>query len=259
MTYDYYGQGQSRLRFFAERITWGTRRLILANLIVFVGQLIVDVPWGRMPGMAPGGAFVYDWLMFAPGRFLHHFHGFIWQPFTYMFLHASLWHLFRNMLWLFIFGPMVERRLGTRQFLRFYILCGALGVLATYLRLKTPAAPVLGASGAVMGVLMAAAIADPDRQIFLFPFPIPINMRALIFIVVAFDIVSALGGGHTSVATHIGGLAVALCYMKLAPPIRRWVRTLKREHEPPNSNKDPIGEAVDKIFDFEEERRRRQR
>lgn len=259
----YYGQRQSYHTFAPrQRITWAVQRLILANVIVFAAQLVLHMvllPELPLPsgGAPPGNALVRH-LAFQPPQFLA---GFVWKPFTYMFLHADLLHLFSNMLWLFIFGPEVERILGTRQFLRFYVLCGAVAVMGTLLPyfLNPANAPsVVGASGATMAVLVAFAMADPDRQFFLFPLPIPITARALVIIVIALNLISALpGNSPVSVATHIGGMLIGYAYMKWTPAIRRF---FDRMHGRPAVRKkgiDAVGEAVDNIFEFENEKRRR--
>jgi len=238
------------------RITWAVQRLILANTVLFAGQLLLDIPFGlpvRLSGFgAPPGGNLIDLLAFQPDRLLV---GMVWKPLTYMFLHNDLTHLFFNMLWLFFFGPEVERVLGTRQFIRFYLICGALGVLATFISYNVS---VTGASGAVMGVMIAFAMINPDRQFFLFPLPIPITARALVIIIVAMNILMGVqGGGATSVSTHLGGMAVGYGYMKLIPLLRERQRSFWRKKYDGNNPSDPLGEAVDNIFKFEEEKRKR--
>jgi membrane associated rhomboid family serine protease len=218
----------------------------------------MDIPLGYRGG--PPGGFITEWLAFDPQRL---FMGAVWQPFTYMFLHGGLMHLFLNMMWLYFFGPEVERVLGTAQFLRFYILCGAAGVFAVLVPLGiaavahgtvAPAAiTVVGASGAVMGTLIAYAIVNPDRTFFMFPLPIPINARALVIIVIVMNLLS-VQDGSTSVATHFGGMAVAFAYMKLAPRIRNWTRSKKPpKGKPPTDGN--IGDAIDNIFRFEDKKK----
>ena len=214
--------------FAAPRITWAVQRLIFANILVFAFQLVIDpIQAVLFAGYAvsqpiPGGILNY-WMGFQPDWFLH---GMVWKPFTYQFLHSGLMHLFMNMLWLFFFGPDVERTLGTRQFFRFYLTCGVLGVLATLLPylLAGRSPSVTGSSGAVMGVMVAFAIVDPDRQFYLFPLPFPITARALVLIVIVMNVVLGLGEGNVSVATHFGGMAVGFAYMKLLPQINLWQR-----------------------------------
>ena len=99
---------------FSDRITYAVQRLILINTAIFAFQLLLDIPLGypivhgEISG--PPGGFVITWLGFQPGAFLN---GALWKPVSYMFLHGGLMHLFLNMLWLFFFGPEVERTLGS--------------------------------------------------------------------------------------------------------------------------------------------------
>ena len=243
------------------RVTCGVQRLILLTTLAFAVQLLIDIPLGgsifRGAGALPPGGFIHRWLAFQPTFFLY---GGLWKPFTYMFVHASLLHLFFNMLWLFFFGPDVERLLGTRQFFRFYVACGAVGVLATFvprLLFVDHIISVTGSSGAVMGVLVAFAMANPDRQFFLFPLAIPINARALVIIVVAMNVLTALQpGGNTSVATHFGGMLVGYLYMKAVPRYRRW-QNARRPGQSTDQDSDAVGRAFNNIFDFDERKRRR--
>ncbi|MFO7775489.1 MAG: rhomboid family intramembrane serine protease [Candidatus Hydrogenedentota bacterium] len=241
---------------FSEGITWMVQRLILLNVFVFAAQLLLHLPFGGSPTAPgaiyapPGGVIVTNWLAF---HFTGPFQGFIWQPLTYMFLHGGLLHLFLNMLWLYVFGPDVERVLGTRQFLWFYLICGGLGVFATGIPhlMHGGSASVVGASGATLGVLIAYAYLYPTRQLFLFPLPVPINARAIVLFVVILNLVSALGHGPISVATHFGGMGVGLAYMALVPRIRRL--SLRRGSA---TEHDKVGDAVDNIFRFDDKRRR---
>ena len=256
------GYGYHERQHYAQRarITWAVQRLILANTLIFAIQLLLDIPLGgsalRAGGLMPPGGALHQWLAFQPSVFAL---GALWKPFTYMFLHAGLLHLFLNMLWLFFFGPDVERALGTRQFVRFYLLCGALGVLATFAPTAVTGASisVTGASGAVMGIMVAFAVINPERQFFLFPFAIPINARALVIIVIAMNVLSALQPGNTSVATHFGGMLVGFGYMKLVPRVRRWQLSRRRGNGATEDPMEAAKEAVDNIFKFEERKRRR--
>ncbi|HQK75425.1 MAG TPA: rhomboid family intramembrane serine protease [Candidatus Hydrogenedentes bacterium] len=257
----YSQQYEYRMAPHSGRITLGVQRLLLLSAAVFAVQLVVHMfeplvtrtvaPLGE-PGLE-----ILRWFAFDPLRFP--WSGFIWQPLTYMFLHAGLLHLFTNLLWLFAFGPDVERALGTRQFVRFYLIVGALAVLATLITARLPlwgGAPVVGASGATMGVLVAFAVVNPDRELILFPIPFRLTAWALVLVVVALNVMSALANDGTSVETHFGGLAAGYAYMKLVP----WWRSLRRRRRKEKVSGDPmdaIGEAVDNIFSYEKEKRRR--
>jgi membrane associated rhomboid family serine protease len=241
----------------SDRVTWAVQRLILLNSAVFAVQLVLDVPFGEAVRnshllVRPGGL-ITNTLAFEPTSLVSMA---LWKPFTYMFLHGSLMHLFFNMLWLFFFGPEVERALGTRQFIRFYVICGTLSVLASFFSLvfggQDPS--ITGASGAVMAVMVAFAMLNPDRQVFLFPLPIPINMRWMVIMILGFNLLSAFqGGGNVSVATHLGGMGAGYLYMTIVPKIRR---RLWRQNQPQHSPMDRLGKAVDNIFDFSEKHRR---
>jgi membrane associated rhomboid family serine protease len=260
MSQYYYSREQQG--FGSSRITWAVQRLILANIALFTFQLFCDPidTFLQGPQFPKLSLELSTWFGFQPDLF---FRGMVWKPFSYQFLHSGLMHLFMNMLWLFFFGPDVERTLGTRQFFRFYILCGAVGVLATlipYFIDHNRSPSVIGASGAVMGVMVAFALIDPERQFFLFPLPFPINARMLVLIVVVFQVITArTGGNNVSVATHFGGMAVGLVYMKLVPLYTGWQRRRKRRPQKPKEKKgephDKMGEAIDNIFNFKDKNR----
>jgi len=248
---NYYQSEQYRFGGYDYRITRAVQRLILINIAVYAIQLLLDVPFAEL-GWPPGGL-IARLLSFQPLSFVF---GMVWQPLTYMFLHANLMHLFFNMLWLFFFGPDVERALGTRQFVVFYLLCGALGVMATFVPLVIygEMVSVVGASGAVMGTLIAFAIVNPHRTFFMFPLPVPITARWLVAIVIVLNLLNAGPGSHTSVSTHFGGMAVGYAYMKLIPYWRGWQRSFRRQRRP-KGKKDSTGEHVDNIFRFDNHRR----
>ncbi len=241
--------------FGSPRVTWAVQRLILANIIVFAVQLLAD-PIMIMVGMVssvPGGN-LDTWFGFHPGRF---FQGWIWGPVSYQFLHSGLLHLFFNMLWLYFFGPDVERVLGTRSFFRFYIICGAGAVLATVIPyVLTGKAPVVvGASGAVMAVLVAYAMVEPDRQFFLFPIPFPLNARALVIIAFVVNIIYSRTAPSISWETHLGGMAMGFLYMKLLPLVVNFQRSHRRKESKKPKKNDKVGEAVDNIFKFNDRKK----
>jgi len=257
-----FNQHEFRFGFSREGLTYSVQAIIMVNVLVFVLQLLLDVPFGNAVFFdAPGGELFLEVFGYSTTRVLQ---GWIWTPATYMFVHAGLQHLFFNMLLLFFFGPDVERLLGTRQFLRFYFLCGIVGVLVNMLTLALggPAVAVIGASGAIMGVVVAFAVVDPDRQIFLFPLPFPITARAMVIIFIVLDLLSVASGGRgTSVATHLGGMAVGFLYMRYRPLLLQWTLRHRRRPKSPRNSRDPEGpskekqeslaKAVDNIFKFQ--------
>jgi len=257
----YYEQDM-RMSFQMPRVTWAVQRLILLNALLFTLQLLL-MPLETWLIMETGSDrfTLIHWLGFHPGLFFRGF-PFFWTPLTYQFLHGGLMHLFMNMLWLFVFGPEVERALGSRQFVRFYLACGALGVLATGLPfvLAGHYNMVIGASGATMGVLVAFAMIDPERKFYMFPLPVPLTATWLVILVALFNIVGLRAGDTTtSIETHFGGMLAGGLMMKGIPLFNHWRRerlTFKDQSQksPHNDSdfKSKIGEAVDNIFQFKD-------
>ncbi len=259
-------EAQYSFRPSAPRMTQAVQRLIIANLLVFVAQLFLDIPFGapvsrtRALGGPPGGILL-DWFAFQYGFF---FRGGVWTPFTYMFVHGGLLHLFVNMLMLYVFGPGVERLLSTRQFYRFYVICGAAGVFASLLgalfgnffpHLVGPPRLIIGASGAVMGVLVAFAMAYPEEEFIFFPLPMTVTARGVVVLMILLNLIYVFARTNISVSTHFGGMLVGFAYMKLVPLLRDWYAARQRRRA--EDKLEAIGRAVDNIFRFDEEKRRR--
>jgi len=188
--------------------------LMITTLAVYVIQII---PWFRQ---ALIGLFALIPIpAFTQGQ--------IWRFFSYMFLHDpdSPLHILFNMLMLWMFGVEIEQIWGARRFTLFYLICGAGSGLFSFFSLFNPMAsitPVIGASGAVLGVLTIYAWYFPHRQVLLF-FILPVNIR---LVVIGYAIISLSGAfasrGIISHITHLGGIIVALIYIKLHPMISEW-------------------------------------
>jgi len=131
-----------------------------------------------------------------------------WGLVTSIFLHASFMHIFLNMLVLFFFGPILERRIGSKSFLALYIGGGVVAGLAQIM--VFPQFPVIGASGAIFGVLGALTILMPDLTVFLLFIPLKMVYVTLIF--AALDLLPMLSGANDGIAhiAHLTGLAVGL-------------------------------------------------
>lgn len=145
--------------------------------------------------------------------------GHIWQFATYMFAHTRGAHLLFNMLALFFFGSRVERRLGLRRFLGFYLACGVFAGLCSYLFAKLPpplghdpSVPVLGASGAVYALLTMWALWWPNEEVLLWGLvPVKVKWLVLALIFAIFLGLLALPGGIAHEA-HLAGCIAALGY-----------------------------------------------
>lgn len=149
----------------------------------------------------------------------------VWQLATYMFLHGGLFHILFNMLALWMFGTELERSWGTRYFLKFYFVTGIGAAVLTVVFSLLPFgfaeqvhySVVIGASGAIYGLLLAYALYFPNRQIYMyFIFPIPVKIFvALLGAIALFSSISSAQGGVAN-ATHLGGLLVAYLFLRSA-------------------------------------------
>jgi membrane associated rhomboid family serine protease len=187
-------------------ISTALKALIGVTVGIFVAQLVFPIVTDVL-GLHPVLVLRYLW---------------IWQLGTYMFLHGGLFHILFNMLALWMFGTELERIWGTRYFLKFYLVtgigAGALTVLFSLLPFgfaqQVHYSNVIGASGAIYGLLLAYAMYFPDRPIYMyFVFPIPAKIFVAIMGAIAF--LSSLGdSGGVANATHLGGLVVAYLFLK---------------------------------------------
>ncbi|MEM1208166.1 MAG: rhomboid family intramembrane serine protease [Planctomycetota bacterium] len=193
-------------------VTW----LILINLGVWVLDTILTTASRGGPLISP-----FYWGNFNVAQAVYG--GQVWRFFTYQFLHAGLLHVAFNLIGLFFFGPMVEAWLGSRRFLAFYLLCGACGsVVFTALGfvpglLPSAGAPLIGASGAVFGVLAAAAVIAP-RQEVLFMFIIKMQIRTMVLIFLGIAVLSVILGSQNAggEAAHLGGAVLGFVLIRNA-------------------------------------------
>lgn len=137
------------------------------------------------------------------------------QLITHMFLHGGFRHLLMNMLVLFFLGPILEQTIGDKKFLLLYMICG-LGAGVSQLAVNygfhvNPDIPMLGASGATMGVLMGTALFYPNLEMRLYFF-IPIKLKYLALLAIVIDLFGGFGGQHTGIAhfAHLGGVLFSI-------------------------------------------------
>ena len=142
---------------------------------------------------------------------------FVWQLFTYMFLHGGIMHLLFNMLTLWFFGTPLERDWGTRQFLKYYFLCGiAAGVcvLIANMPWATGVTRTIGASGAIFGVLVAFGVLYPNQTVLMnFLFPIKAKYMVMIYAAIELLMTFSPNSGVSTIA-HLGGMAFGYVYLK---------------------------------------------
>ena len=137
---------------------------------------------------------------------------------TYMFLHGNIWHLILNMWFLWVFGNNMESRLGRIKFLGFYFLCGVGGAIVYALAMSDPTAAVIGASGAISGVLGGYLVCFPKNKIKTFLFLFVASIPAVIYIFVWFLLqLFSTSIIETSVAywVHIGGFVSGMAFIKM--------------------------------------------
>ncbi len=199
-----------RYRFsFGYGLTPVVKNLLLAMGAVFLLQMLVDRRIVIYFGLVP----VFVWTRY-----------FLWQLVTYIFLHGGLSHLLFNLLGLWMFGGELESYWGSGKFLRYFFFCGIGAAVCTVVFSPLQFVPIVGASGAIYGILLAFGWLFPNRPILIyFLFPIPAKYFVVLFGLIEFF--SSLGGTGGGVAhlTHLGGLLFGLIYMAY-PSIYRRVR-----------------------------------
>jgi membrane associated rhomboid family serine protease len=151
-------------------------------------------------------------------------HYFLWQLFTYIFLHGGLSHILFNLLALWMFGGELENYWGSRKFLFYFFFCGIGAGVCTVVFSPYQFIPVIGASGAIYGILLAFGWLFPNRPIYIyFLFPIPAKFLVIIYgLIELFASMEGTGGGIAHL-THLGGLLFGLIYMAY-PYIRLKIR-----------------------------------
>ncbi len=250
--------------------TW----LIVVNVAVFV-----------LASIAPGlGTFIYEWGHFSTakaffmvitlpdGRDQIQFGLEAWRFVTFQFLHANWIHLFFNMFALWLFGELVERRLGSKRYAAFYLACGIFGAVL-YLLLNLlgsfvasvpgvlpddPRTPLIGASAGVFGVLMAAAFYEPHAPMQLLFLPFTIRLRTLAYGYVALAAINLLMQGNNagSDAAHLGGAIAGFILIRRPHHLADFFDVLgpskksraKRGGAPPARASGPSDGEIDRIL-----------
>ncbi len=174
---------------------WVTR-LLLANAAMY----LVSLSLGGLP----------RFLVLVPAFILTR----PWTALTYMFLHAGFGHIAFNMLMLYFFGPRLEERLGGTRFIRLYLISGLTGALFSVF---TPYAPIVGASGAVFGVMYGFVRYWPRAQVLIW-FVFPVEVRFVVGFLVVLAVLGGLGFGTPGVAhfAHLGGFVGSYLYLRLS-------------------------------------------
>jgi len=203
----------------SPRMTPAVQWLLALNIGVYFLQLTLFGPDA-----------LYSALALDPARMP----GSWWTVVTYMFVHAWLAHLAFNMFTLWMFGPRLEQEWGTRPFALFYLWCGVGGAIAHLIFAQHTA--VIGASGAISGVLVAYAIRWPDEEVYLFGV-IPMKSRWLILAMLGMNTIFALSpNSRIDWTAHVGGMAFGWIFLKLYSAggisrVKGWVSAVPDESE----------------------------
>lgn len=188
----------------SSRFPVGTKWLLIITSAISILYLVLQ----NFEGIS-----FLDHLVLVPAMVLQSFA--IWQVFTYLFLHGGPMHLLWNMLALWMFGAELERTWGTQRFLKFYFACGIIAgitVVVASVIFHGQNSPTIGASGAILGILVGYAVMFPDRTL-LFGFLIPLKSKYFVMIIAAvvifqsFSSVAGHGPASVAVMAHLGGLA----------------------------------------------------
>lgn len=236
---------------FGGGLTTAIKYLLIANVAVFLIRFLVPQE------------FIVEWFGLVPGSVFAEFR--LWQFFTYMFIHGGVWHLVMNMFFLWMFGCEVERTLGTREFFKYYVICGlGGGLLHLLINYNLSSSPVVGASGAIFGVMAAFGILFPERVITLLLFlvlPVQIKAKYLVMIFAGIALLAGSVGTSDGIAhfAHLGGMLAGFIYLKLDWRLdyfgnwlrqqrdsRRAVQGLKK-HQAMQRMRERVDEILDKI------------
>jgi membrane associated rhomboid family serine protease len=213
------------------------KNLLIINFICFIPCIVLsDESYQRLV-VYHVGAFYFDSPFFKP-----------WQPITYMFFHGGFAHILFNMLSLFFIGPILEYAIGSKRFFNLYAICG-IGAIAfqmvvqaievhsligsftasnSLLQNADPAIieklqaiysePVIGASGAIFGVMVGFGMIYPDMELMMFFIPVPIKAKYFVLFYIGIEIWSSISpgpGDHVAHLAHLGGALLGFIMIKI--------------------------------------------
>lgn len=191
-----FGHGPMDFRMMSPAI----KGLVAANVAIFVLSNLVGGQFHSIFGLVPAKVSGELW---------------VWQLGTYLFIHASLMHLLFNLFALWMFGMAVEAQWGGAEFLRYYLICGVgAGVCSVLVNPGSPL-PIIGASGAVYGLLTAFAMLYPEAVVYLyFFFPIKAKHMAILFGTIEFLAGTADRTPVVARFAHLGGMIIGYIYLR---------------------------------------------
>jgi membrane associated rhomboid family serine protease len=217
-----------------SNLTPVVKNLLIINIIFFIGTWLLG---NRFEVISTLPAFYFNSPLFHP-----------WQIITYMFMHANIAHIFFNMFALFMFGPILEYRIGPKRFFNLYFICGV-GAVVIHMLVQAieihsligsfvvhdnlinssdPVAiekiraiysdPIVGASGAIFGIVVAFAMLYPNMEMMILFIPVPIKAKYIIPGYILIELFSGIGqfsGDNVAHFAHLGGALFGFIMVKL--------------------------------------------
>jgi len=226
-----------------RRWTKGVKRLIIINVVIWLLMLVgynLLSPFGLTPTLVKKG--------------------YIWQLFTYMFLHGDFFHILFNMFILWMFGRSIEEEWGTKEFVKYYFITGIGAGVFTFILSINSSIPTIGASGAIFGILVAYAMLFPDSLIYVW-FLFPVKAKYLVMFFAILELIASVrytpdGIGHFA---HLGGMVVGYFYLKSDRRLfgflkffkkikyKKKLRTLHKKREKTEELMKRVDQILDKI------------
>jgi len=197
MNDNYYRSGPSFS--LGTSMTPAVKKLIYINAGVFLFQQIASSQIILLFGLVP--KLVVSEL-------------YVWQLFTYQFLHGGFFHILFNMFALWMFGCELERRWGSDFFMKYYFLCAIWAGISSTIFTSSSTTPIIGASGAVYGILLAYGLYFPERKILIY-FLFPVKMKHFLIFIGALEFFSAMSATNSGIAhlAHLGGMVFGYIYL----------------------------------------------
>ena len=192
---------QGNIAFKPQYFTDAIKVLIIANVAMFLFRYLAlsQFDLAEIFGLSPGDV----WPL-------------VWQPFTYMFIHGDFFHIFMNMFVLWMFGSEMESIWGRREFLKYYFVTGmGAGLVWLAFNIGNAYAVLIGASGAIYGILLAYGLMFPNRKVLIY-FLFPVKVKYFVIFLGAIAFVSSWGasGSNISHLTHLSGMLIGYIYLK---------------------------------------------
>ena len=223
----------------------GVKFLLIINIIVFIlielsGQKnLLFRTFGLVPSLV--------WTKFK-----------IWQLFTYLFIHGGIFHIFFNMFVLWMFGKDLESQWGKMEFLLFYFVCGIGAGLITVLFSVNSIVPIVGASGAIYGLLLAYGFTYPNQMVYLYGL-VPIKVKYMVLGLGAIAFFASLSASQSNVShiTHLSGMIIGLIfiYFNINWKVIKWwyirmrLKGLSQQPAKQDNEEAQMKKQVDKILD----------